>query len=479
MLNKKDNIAVKNIEFACVEQLVPKDHILRDIDKAIDFSFVYDLVKDLYSEENGRPSIDPVVLIKMELIQYLFGIPSMRRTAEEIKVNLAYRWFLGYGLTEETPHFSVVSKNYSRRFKDTDIFEKIFERILQEAIECGFVNTESIFIDGTHIKANANKKKVEIEYVKKEARNYEEQLRKEINIDRLSHGKKELKESDKQETAKRYKSTVDEDCGMFHKGEHERCLAYSANTACDKNGFVLGTNVTAGNIHDSQSFDGIYDKVTEKYEDIKNVVIDAGYKTPAICKKVIDDNRKPVTPYKRPMTKQGFFKKYEYVYDEYYDCIICPNNKILSYVTTNKNGYREYISNPNECKNCPFKNQCTKNKDNIKQVQRHIWDKYIEQAEDIRHTEGMKAVYDKRKETIERVFADAKEKHGMRYTRYRGLKRVTNQIMLIFACMNLKKLAKWKRKNGYFPPILQNIYQKLIIFLKFGSSRTPTPTIFA
>ena len=84
----------------------------------------------MYSEENGRPSIDPVVLIKMELIQYLFGIPSMRRTAEEIKVNLAYRWFLGYGLTEETPHFSVVSKNYSRRFKDTDIFEKIFESVV-------------------------------------------------------------------------------------------------------------------------------------------------------------------------------------------------------------------------------------------------------------------------------------------------------------------------------------------------------------
>ena len=350
---------------------------------------------------------------------------------------------------------------------------------MQEAIECGFVNTESVFIDGTHIKANANKKKVEIEYVKKEAKNYEEQLRKEINIDRLSHGKKELKESNKQEEVKRYKSTVDEDCGMFHKGEHARCLAYSANTACDKNGFVLGTNVTAGNVHDSQSFDGIYDKVTEKYEDIENVVIDAGYKTPAICKKVIDDNRKPVTPYKRPMTKQGFFKKYEYVYDEYYNCIICPNNKILRYVTTNKNGYREYVSNPNECRNCPFKNQCTKNKDNIKQVQRHIWDKYIEQAEDIRHTEGMKAVYDKRKETIERVFADAKEKHGMRYTRYRGLKRVTNQIMLIFACMNLKKLAKWKRKNGYLPPILQNIYQKLIIFFKFGSMWASTPTIFA
>ena len=88
----------------CIDDLVPKDHILRDIDKAIDFSFIYDEVKELYCRDNGRPSIDPVVLFKIVMIQYTFGIRSMRQTIKEIEVNMAYRWFLGYDMIEKIPH---------------------------------------------------------------------------------------------------------------------------------------------------------------------------------------------------------------------------------------------------------------------------------------------------------------------------------------------------------------------------------------
>ncbi|WP_411677070.1 transposase [Caproicibacter sp.] len=107
-----------------MEDLVPKDHILRKIEKAIDFSFIYDLVKDRYSEDMGRPSIDPVVLFKIVFIQYLFGIRSMRRTIKEIEVNASYRWFLGYDWNEPIPHFKTFGKNYTRRFEGTDIFAK-------------------------------------------------------------------------------------------------------------------------------------------------------------------------------------------------------------------------------------------------------------------------------------------------------------------------------------------------------------------
>ena len=96
--------------------------------------------------------------------------------------------------------------------------------------------------------------------------------------------------------------------------------------------------------------------------------------------------------------------------------------------------------------------QCTESKGCQKLVTRHVWDDYMELAEDYRHTPEYKAIYDRRKETIERVFADAKEKHGMRYTRLRGLQKVSMQVTLTFACMNLKKLAKWKRKNRFQPP---------------------------
>lgn len=175
--------------------------------------------------------------------------------------------------------------------------------------------------------------------------------------------------------------------------------------------------------------------------------MDAGYKIPALMRELIRDGKVPVMPYKSPMTKKCYFKKHEYVYDEHYDCYICPNNEILKYSTTNREGYREYKSNPEKCKNCPHIKQCTESKNNTKVVTRHIWEAYMEQAEDIRHTIGMKEIYNKRNETIERVFADAKEKHGMRYTQYRGLAKVKMELNLLFGCMNLKRMENWKWKN--------------------------------
>ena len=116
----------EQVQFICMDDLVPKDHLLRLIDGALDWSFIYDLVEDKYSPDNGRPSLDPVVLIKIPLIQYLYCIKSMRQTIKEIEVNVAYRWFLGLDLYSKVPHFSTFGKNYTRRFKDTDLFEQIF-----------------------------------------------------------------------------------------------------------------------------------------------------------------------------------------------------------------------------------------------------------------------------------------------------------------------------------------------------------------
>jgi transposase len=90
----------KYMQMVDVDMLVPKDHLLRKIDQVIDFDRVYDFVEQYYSPDNGRPAVDPVVLFKIVLIQHLFGIPSLRRTVEEINVNVAYRWFLGFDLTK-------------------------------------------------------------------------------------------------------------------------------------------------------------------------------------------------------------------------------------------------------------------------------------------------------------------------------------------------------------------------------------------
>ena len=144
--------ARKQSEIICVEDLVPEDHLLRKIEAAVDFSKIYDIVGKLYSANNGRPSTDPVVLFKAVLIQHLYGIPSLRKTADEISLNVAYRWFLGYSLNETTPHFSTLSYNFRHRFT-TETVDKVFYWILEEIEKAGYLNTEAVFIDGTHIKA--------------------------------------------------------------------------------------------------------------------------------------------------------------------------------------------------------------------------------------------------------------------------------------------------------------------------------------
>lgn len=456
----QDNEKIRTqIQLVCIDDLVPKEHLLRIIDKAIDWSFIYDLVKDTYSADTGRPSIDPITLIKIPFIQYLYGIKSMRQTIKDIEVNVAYRWFLGLELDEKVPHFSTFGKNYTRRFEGTDLFEKIFQHILEECYKYKLVDPSEVYVDATHVKARANSKKMQKRIAKKEALFYAEQLKKDINEDRIVHGKKPLKDKDDDDkssgTSDKFEdytndvpldgkeircSTTDPDSGWFRKGEHKHVFAYGIETACDKNGWILDFTVNPGNEHDSRTFKGLYDRLENI--GMEYCIADAGYKTPAIAKLLLDDGIKPVLPYKRPMTKDNFFKKYEYVYDEHYDCYICPRNQILKYSTTNRDGYREYKSCGHICEKCEFLPKCTESKNHVKVVTRHIWEDYIETCEDIRHTDGMKDLYSHRKETIERVFGTAKENHGFRYTQMYGKARMTMKVALTFACMNLKKLAK-------------------------------------
>lgn len=477
----------EQVQMFCMDDMVPQNHLLRVIDKAIDWNFIYNLVEDKYSSDFGRPSMDPVMLIKIPFIQYLYGIKSMRQTMKEVEVNVAYRWFLGLEMMDKVPHFSTFGKNYTRRFKDTDLFEQIFSYILSECYKYKFVDPKEVFVDATHVKACANNKKMQKRIAHKEALFYEALLQKEINEDRNEHGKKPLKKSDKdddntpssngggndytgdspleEKTIK--SSTTDPESGWFRKGEHKHVFAYAVETACDKNGWILGYTVNPGNEHDSRTFKGLYDKI--KDIGIETLVMDAGYKTPAIAKLLIDDEIKPLFPYKRPMTKEGFFKKQEYAYDEYYDCYVCPNNQILKYSTTNRDGYREYKSYGTTCASCPYLSQCTESKNHVKLITQHIWDSYMEKCEDIRHTLGMRELYSLRKETIERLFGTAKENHGFRYTQMIGKVRMEMKVGLTFACMNLKKLARMLERKGLLNPSYRN---KTYLFLQLFDIQT-------
>ena len=211
------------------------------------------------------------------------------------------------------------------------------------------------------------------------------------------------------------------------------------------------------------------------------IVSDAGYRTPAIAHELLEDGIKPLFPYKRPMTKDGFYRKYEYVYDEYYDCYLCPENYILCYYTTNREGYREYRSCGETCTKCRSLHKCTESKEHRKVVTRHVWEEYIEKAEDIRHTIGNKQIYELRKETIERLFGTAKEQHGFRYTQYKGKAQMEMKAGLTFACMNLKKLARILAQREVKSTLISDIWcetkEKMAFIEKWCWSSSPAPTL--
>lgn len=177
------------------------------------------------------------------------------------------------------------------------------------------------------------------------ARTYEKQLMEEIKEDRKAHGKKPLYGGSDSETERSKEitvSTTDPKSGIFHKWELKRYFAYEAHTVCDRYNFILDTVITSGNVHASVAFDDLYERATKRFPEIEIVMIDTGYKTPWICKRIFDDGRLPSLPYKRPMTKDGFHEWYKYINNEHLDIVICPEYKNLRYSTTNWDGYQEY-----------------------------------------------------------------------------------------------------------------------------------------
>ena len=449
-----------------LDALVPEDHLLRKIERVMDYDWLYERLSPYYCHANGRNGTDPVVLVKMVLIQHLYGIPSLRQTYQRIQDTLSYRWFLGYNLLDSIPHFATVSYAFCKRFPP-ELASEIFEHILNKALNHRMVDPSIIFVDGTHVKASANKKKIQKEQVARTAKAYEEQLRAEVNAEREKLGKAPIEDdTDGDDSAPpteiRTVSKTDPECGMYVKGQHERQLAYEAHTACDRHGMVLDVVVTAGNVHDSVAWDELYNSVTGKFEGIEFVTMDAAYKTPWIVKKTLDDGRIPILPYTRYSGNKEYYKPWEYEYDPKDDTYTCPHGGVLRHTTTDRNGKRTYRTTPKACAGCPFKCRCGANEKGQKILTRHIWQEYLDLAEQLRKTEHGKEIYEKRKETIERVFGDAKEKHAMRYTQHRGLARVTNWVRLKYAAMNLKKLASWVWDSSRFSPF-SLFFQPLIL----------------
>ena len=451
MLNKQENNQSKLILYT-MEELVPQDSLFRKIDKYIDFNFIYDKVKHLYCEDNGRPSFDPVILFKLVFIEALDGLKSMRKTCEKIKVDAEYRWFLGIPFGEDTPHYSTFSQNYIRRFKGTDIFEEIFVNIVEQAIEYNLVKGETFFTDSTHKKANANKNKFH-EEIKQVVHERKEWLEKEINEERKKQGKKEFEYKEEIEEKKIKVSDTDPESGYYHRDNKEKGFMYLDHRTVDsKANIIVDCYITKGNVHDSVPFISRAEYIKQKYGfEIKEWALDSGYDTLEIKKYFEDNSIFGVIGYRSYGQGNTKIRKYKFKYNKEKDYYICPETGIVLPYTgrIDRHGYK-YYSDKRNCESCPEIENCCKAQ-GYRIIRRHIKEELNEAARERRLSERGKELYKSRKEKIERSFADSKQNHGYRYAMYKGIEKNQNYTWLICAAQNMKNIVKKltkQRKNG-------------------------------
>jgi len=443
MLREHDSRQIR-MEFVSIEELVPRDHLLRKIDRVIDFEFIREKVKGLYCADNGRPAVDPVVLFKMLFLGYLYGVRSERQLVREIQVNVAYRWFIGFGLTDKIVDASTFSQNRRRRFTESTVYQEIFDEIVQQGIRRKLIGGRVLYTDATHLKASANKNKFKKEQIEQSTRGYLAELEAAIDADRKAHDKKPLPQTEREPERKEVKvSTTDPDSGyMVRDGKPEGFFYLDHRTVDGKHNLITDTHVTAANVHDSIPYLERLDRQRERFGfDVEAVGLDAGYMTAPICKGLEEREIFGVIGYRRPTHRDGYLRKRDFVYEAERDGYFCPNGQLLTYRTTNREGYREYRSDPRLCRDCPLLASCTQNAQKIKTVTRHVWEESRERVDAHRLTDEGRQLYKRRKETIERSFADGKELHGQRYVRMRGLLRAQEQCLLAAACQNMKKMA--------------------------------------
>ena len=238
-------------------------------------------------------------------------------------------------------------------------------------------------------------------------------------------------------------STTDPDSGyMTREGKPEGFFYLDHRTVDNRYNIITDVYVTPGNINDVDPYIERLDRQIDRFGfKVKYVGLDAGYFTNPICKELSDRNIQGVIGFRRGPSTKGKYTKYKFQYVKEKDLYVCPDLRALYYKTTTRAGLKEYVSNPEYCKDCAHKEKCLPDKSNKRTISRHVWEDHKDSVSRFTRTDDGKSIYKRRKETIERSFADSKELHGLRYCRLRGIDNVKEQCLLTAAVQNMKKIA--------------------------------------
>ena len=450
----------------CLEDLVPQDNFYREVEAKLDLNFVRELVKDMYCWWNGRPSIDPVVFFKLQVIMFFEGIRSERQLMEIVSMRCDHRWYIGYDFDEPVPDHSSLT-NIRDRY-GFEVFQKFFEHIVELCIEAGLVWGKEFYFDGSMVKANAD---------------YDRQIPKfywqaiQAHLQQLFDTTPPQPERSRPDLVGRYDGTkpVVEKSRYRKKSDYWvspidpyatrvgslRRLGYRLHYVVDggKTRIILGCLVTPSAIQDNTPMLDLAWWVRFRWHTQPDIAVgDSRYGT---VENIVGLETNGIRAF-TPLMTQVLEKKHKgyprsmFTYDPENNCYICPQGKTLPFRHTDKGKYHVYRAMGKDCRECEVRSRCTKTK-NGRKISHSIFKDYLDRVAAYHQTEAYKKAMRKRQVWVEPPFGEVKQWHQGERFRLRGIRKVNIEALIQAAGLNIKRLLKYAGKHQFTcPPAQEN-----------------------
>ena len=426
----------------CLDDVVPDDHRVREIAGVLDLSWVHAELVPHYSTL-GRPSIDPVLMIRMLILGYVFAIRSERAICREVQVNLAYRWFCGLSIEDKIPDHSAFTRARNERFRDSDILRRVFERVVEACIAAGLVGAEGFAVDASLIVADANKQR---------SVPGNEWSRERDPADASRAVREYLATLDDSvfgaasEVTPKFVSPSDPAAQWTGAMRGPAFFAYADNYLVDvKFGIIMDVEASRAIRQAEVGAAKMMIERTEERFDIKpeRLAADSAYGSASTLHWLVSN--KQITPHipviDKSMRNDGTFSREDFTFDKERDIYTCPAGKILT--TTRKIVNDEqllYRASKRDCNICPFKMRCCP-KEPARKIPRSIY----EEARDIARAVAKTAAFEQSRhdrKRVEMLFAHLKRILKLGRLRLRGPRGAQDEFTLAAIAQNLRRLAK-------------------------------------
>ena len=478
----KKSFAPKAFYTFSLDAHVPPAHLLRRLAAVLELRFVEPKTRGLYGR-NGHVSVDPVVIIKLLLLGYLYNVPSVRELMRQVEDRLSFRWFLGYDLDEPIPDHSVVSKAI-KRFGPA-LFEELFTRTVAQCAEAGLIGGELVHVDATVIAANASGDSIQPverfapqrtapQFVTDVAR--ETQAEPRDDDDPLPSG-------ERGGVNQAFRSTTDPEAAILSRGGGKRQLAYKDHRVVDDQcGVILETHATSARVAEGTQLPALIETVRQRGVRPRAVAGDKGYGYAVNFRYLYEQGvSAQLARIRSPRQSNGIGKE-QFVYREDIDAYQCPAGELLRAGTRPaRKGFREYKAQTRSCAACALRAQCLTGR-SARTIQRHQDESYVQRVRP--GPISKRFALRRRKTVIEGSFADAKERRAHRRAHWRGLLKMQLQCHLVAAVQNLVKLAKVTAKpaqtaaqtRGLMTPRSRSTRRVVILIIHHNTPRiVPRP----